>query len=222
MFREKGMKKFVMPCLAISLTACATTPAIFSEKSSSNEGPGISYYLPKRLLKIELSRAAVTAAPADVSAAEAAVKASKTVEAAAKEANETAVADAAQGRTDGVSTVIQDSLDKTEFKTKLQLAAATKSREEADKGLAKVKADVALRAGQPGIVFSDTVTVTQLALVPDTKRRYVARLQHHWRRSDNFDLKTTASGLLSTSDVKSTDHTSDILLAARPFPVSSR
>jgi hypothetical protein len=61
--------------------------------------------------------------------------------------------------------------------------------------------------------YKVTMAIKDLGLHPDFRHRFVASLNHNVFREDKLTLKTTANGLLSNAAGKSTDKTSEIVVA---------
>ncbi len=60
--------------------------------------------------------------------------------------------------------------------------------------------------------YKITFKIEDQGLVPDTRYRFVAQLNHSYFRHDNFILETTPNGLLSNATGSSDDKTGDVLV----------
>lgn len=180
-------------------------------RSTAENAPGFSYYLPKQLIKIEVTR---TPIPTDLG--------DRQAKARANVQSLTAAVEARTGEVERLrAAVTKASGDgKTELTRQLQVATAFLAVEqetltEARKTLNA--ADDAIRryqaAGFELPKYRDEIKVTLLPPVADTRRRYVARIADgHGLRSTNFELKASASGLLSTGDVQSIDQSGQVIV----------
>jgi len=198
----------ILGALLYILTGCAQHPVIKSE--AGGKSAGIAYYLPKRLVKVELERSPVPDSK-DVAKAKADVTSAK------------AEADKAQADVKVEEAVLKklgaESQTSPEYAAqlaKLRLAQAKlKLAQDAQAKAAKTlgEAEAAFILGKAGHVLVDKLTVTLLGPVPDTSQRFVAVPQHVSTRSDQLALKTTSAGLLTNSDATVEDQTAAIIVA---------
>lgn len=201
------------------LMGCASHPVVVSHipgGDAAANGSGMVYSLPKGHLQINASRKQVD--DDDVAAAQKAAKDA----AAAQEANKEALAKAkaeskkasellasASANADTPASV-KDTLTK---ESAVALAVANYLTEKSAAG-AKVAEAAAERARQMAVnhgKWLETVEITQLPVVPDSSRRFIADLNHRLSRDDKLKV-TVVNGMLSTGNVTSQDQTASILL----------
>lgn len=185
--------------------------------STLKPSTGLSYYLPKKLVKVTLTRTEVTS-DALQKARTAATEAS---DAAKKAESAASAADAAATQAEALAKALQASTDTT---AKSQ-AASEAIRRRAESDLAKVAADKAKNsadnlkrvadnlANQSGAeTYQDDLVITELPAAPDTSRIFYAELSHWVTHEDALTLTTTESGLLTTTKGSSADKTGDIII----------
>lgn len=214
------MKKNTGLMVLFSAPICVSCAVVKSERIAENEASpsGVVYYLPTRPIKFEFIRQATATKP-EVDKANAAVIASK-------EQYEAAVAalEELEARLEALPENAGD-LTIENINEAIDLAKANKKIEEAKFSAAKKKQAAALAThhmaldGQ--IPLSDSIVVTVLPAVADTRQRYAANLDHLASRSDKFAIKTTDAGLLSTSTGSSDDQSAQIIVALAQSLVAS-
>jgi hypothetical protein len=207
-----GWKKIIaLAALAGLTSACAT---VTSTPSRPNElRSGLTYYLPRREVKVTAERKLLKKADLD-----------KLI--AAAKAKLTAAEETAATADTGV---------KAEEKLLLQLARDTKAWNDSEARratffgqktiadaavlaaqgeLAKAEAQLALlNAGNGGdCIFSYSGKLELLAPVADLRHRFVADLDHSPFRDDELKLAVNGAGLLTSANVIAADRTGDILV----------
>ena len=202
-----NLNPFLGVAAAIACASCAHEPILTSTLSGTQ--PGIAYYLPKRLVKIQVDR---TPAPdaKEVAKAKADFTAAKTALAKAKEeleGEQALLAELAK-----VSTTSKEYVKQAAVVGRAIARAnmAKKDQDDAQETIGKTEAAILLGKGGSG--FVDKVTVTLLAPVADPTKRYVAAPEHRQTRNDQLALKTNASGLLTNSDATAEDQTGAIVV----------
>lgn len=63
-----------------------------------------------------------------------------------------------------------------------------------------------------GCDYQFTMDIIPLALVPETRHPLILKVNHSHLRDDELKIKTTPAGLITTSDVITTDRTGDIIV----------
>lgn len=63
-----------------------------------------------------------------------------------------------------------------------------------------------------GCDYQLKMDITPLALIPDTRHPLFLKIDHSHLRDDELKIKTTSTGLITTSDVITTDRTGDIII----------
>lgn len=203
------IKMLITAVVAFSclVSGCAVVETTKLNSTAASSG-GVVYYLPTRPVKIELIRTTAAAAKLKVDKANTAVTAASDALGVAKKSFKTAKA-----RRDALKF---DSPARADADKAVEFAAAdakiaqdelTTSRDE----LAAAQADL-LKTIDGNPPLTDTMTVTVLPSVADTRYRYLANLKHYATRSDKLNLKTTAAGLLSTTAATAEDQSAQILV----------
>ena len=209
------MKIIEFAALALAtlvLGGCAPA-AVISYKNPSDQA-GLAYYLPKRLIRIQLDRAPASAsdqvekAKANFAAAEESEKKSGgAVKAAIKLRDELA-----KGAGGTSSPAYAEQLKAVQV-AEANAALAKQALANAQKAL-KEAASLdwfATADGKPILV--DTFTIALSAPLPDPAERFVAVGHHVPSRTDTFSLKTNTSGLLSNADAIAEDQTGAIIVS---------
>ncbi len=179
------------------------------KQSALEDYEGVSYYLPKRKIKLQFVRENVNEK-----------KLKKQVGVQTKKV-ESAAADVSRLKqiVSNTTLVSQEvgSPGKEEISKKLaiaeaELAIAKKAKEKADKeyaiflnAFAKSNYDAA------SAKFLDTIKIELLPVEPDTSILFMAKLDHHFNRSDDLKLSTDDSGLLISVKAQSEDETPRII-----------
>lgn len=200
--------RLLIAAAVIVCAACAHEPILTSTPAGTD--PGIAYYLPKRLVKIQVDR---TPAPdaKDVAKAKADFTAAKTAAAKAKEDLEGEQALLAEL---GKASTTSDEYKKQAAVVGRATARANLAKKDQDDAQEAIgKAEAAVLLGKGGSGFVDKVTVTLLPPVADTTKRFVAAPEHRQTRNDQLALKTNSSGLLTNSDATAEDQTAAIVVS---------
>lgn len=203
----------------LPLAGCSSHPVVVSHipgQDAAANGTGMVYSLPKGHLQINALRKMID--DDDVAAAQKAAKES----AAAQEANKEALAKAkAEAKKAAELLASASAKAETPASVKEALAkdaavalAVTNYLTEKTAAGAKVAQAAAERARQLAInhgMWLETVEITQLPVVPDASRRFIADLNHRLSRDDKLKI-TVVNGMLSTGAVASQDQTASIVL----------
>lgn len=191
----------IFSCLVSGCAVVETTKLNSTIPSSG----GVVYYLPIRPVKIEMVRAPAAASKSEVDKAKAAVTTASDALGTTDKALKTAKA-----RRDATN---PDTPARADADKAVELAAADVKVAQ-DELTASQKKLAAVQATLDGKTpLTDTMTVTVLPSVADTRYRYLANLKHYATRSDKLNLKTTAAGLLSTTTAKSEEQSAQILVS---------
>jgi len=206
--REETMKAILISAIAIfALQGCTVIQSTrLANGAAADEG--VVYYLPKKLLKVEFTRAPAATKP-EVEKAAAALQAAKATLEAATEA-----AKVAKERRDQttVDTDERRSANEALGLANADVKVAAANVQAATDTAAKAKADhLSALQGKPPLV--DSFNFTVLPSAADTRFRYSATLNHHSTRSDKLDLKTNTAGLLTNSTAKAEDQSAQILVS---------
>jgi len=208
----KGFKQH--PTKIVTVTKADGT---ITDVAKLKPSTGIAYYLPKKLLKITLTRIkldSVTLQQAKTAATEAADAAKKADAAAVAADAAAAVAEAKATTLQGSSDTVEQTKATNEAKSRraeaeIAKVAASKAKERA--GTLKSTAD--RLAGQSDqVTYQDDLVLTELPTIPDTSRMFYAELSHWITHEDALTLTTTEAGLLTTTKGSSTDKTGDIII----------
>lgn len=199
---------FLLSIASVAICSCSTVQSLHYA-DDNNSGRGISYYLPMQVARIVVERKRVP--PAEL------LKAKKA--AAEKLANDAAAATKLkEAEVAGLKATLAELADRPaaqkEVQDKLDIAngelEALKKAEARAKGVfATVEAE--LLAGNFGELM-DVVAIQLDPSIPDRRYRFVIDLNHSVLADDDWKIKTTPAGLLSTTDVKTTDRTGDIVV----------
>lgn len=216
--REVARASWLVLCTLFSYGCAPAVVKSFRDGPVAIEGQptgsGFVYYLPKRLIKVQVDRAPaptpkeVDRAKADVAGAEEAEKKAKeTAEAAVKRRDEV-------GRGSGGTT----SAGYLEQAKAAELAQA--DHRMATEATAKAKDVLLAMVAMSGFPSNDgkaplvdKLTVTLTAPVADIDERFAAVGNHIVSRSDSLILKTNTAGLLTNTDATSEDQTASIIVS---------
>lgn len=207
-------------CLLV-VAGCSRYIVLSSEIGGNDPGNGITYYLPKNLLKVVVTR---TAVPKDdvAKTAAAAKQAQVTADDAKKKAAE---AKAVTEQAKKVAEIAPPSVV-VEATKKADLASAEATVAADDAGAAAkasaaaaAKANAAVAAGGAK-EFADDISISVLPLGPDTSRHFVANLNHQKNVDDKLKITTTEAGLLQSVDATSTDKTPQIVADVAEIAIS--
>lgn len=199
---------------AVLLAGCAT---VQSQPSSSKPllsagSAGVTYFLPKKLMKLTISRAPVELAKLRKArdAKVAALQEASTTQAAAE-----AEAEQAEALLDRLAIDASARLDQQKAvdlaAARLDLANAGVA--EATAALQKATEDLLFAMGH-GEPCSYDAKLELLPAQPDVRHRYVAKLRHNWLRDDTVTLSVNPAGLLTSANIVAVDRTGDIIVEA--------
>lgn len=212
------MKSTVSAAAAGLLCLLAGCSSVLSHRvDEKSHQVGVSYYLPKRMVRATFERVKLVedptaklagaqqaltdgereAAAAEAHLAQTAAK-MKSLQAAGVEAT-AAIFVAALGENVNAA-----------LKAETARAAVTESKRKRD-ALAAAKLEWDLYKNQCGYV--DRFSVTVLPPIPDLTQSYVLEPRHSPTRTENFRIKTTTSGLLSTVEGSIEDQSAAIVVA---------
>lgn len=219
----------LLAVVTLTLGGCST-PILYSIPATNAriDKGGVSYYLPKKLLKVAVVRQLAPTAD-EVKKAKAELDAAEKAVEAAKQAVKTEEAILNKLPKDDEAKPTREARLKKVLEARAILLNVQKAHDDAniDYQEKKVAADAAA-AGK--VAFLDRFTLTPLPAVPDTEHRYIAQSKHVATRRDLFNLKTTTSGLLTNSAAVAEDKSGEVIsqiaglvfaFIGGPSPVSS-
>lgn len=189
---------------ALIVSACASSLQSTYKAAAADAGEGISYYLPKRLVRLTVERKQSTL---DRAALAAAYQTAKSAEAEARKmATEKEVAFDTAKRAHQAA--IDAGLDSEALKPLATArTAAENAYKVAQKALELRSAETSaaaekLNAPIPELkkgdkLYEETARLALLDPIPDIDQRFVAKLNHHWSRDDDWLIDVSAAGLLS-------------------------
>lgn len=194
---------------ALLLTGCATVQTSVTKHDA--QSAGMTYFLPRRLVKVTATSTPVNAAKL----AKALAKAGEDLTAALAAKSAAAdVADQAKARLDALPAAAPGR-DRQAGKVALaqaDLALATKAADDLDKQHRDLAE--ALRNLPPAGTCTYEAKVELMAAEPDPSERLVASPRHNWLRDDTVKLNVSANGLLTSANAVAADRTGDILVEA--------
>jgi hypothetical protein len=194
--------------VSVVLCSCSTVQSLHYT-DDNNPGRGISYYLPMQVARIVVERKRVPPAEHMKAKKEAAEKLAKDAAAATKlKAAEVANLTRVLAELDGKPEAQKEVQHKLNI-ANAELAALKKAEAQAKGVAATLEAE--LLAGNFGELM-DTVAIQLDPSIPDRRYRFVIDLNHSVLADDEWKIKTTPAGFLSTTDVKTTDRTGDIIV----------
>lgn len=207
----RGLGLIVCTLAGSALGGCTTVSSL---PTKSNElRSGLTYYLPRRevritaerkLLKKEELEKALAAAKPKAEAAKAAAAAAKT----ALENEEKILAQLAQGTPAWNTTEQRRAI----FAAQKALADAASAAAQSEEQLIQQNL---VRLGTASVcLYSYTAKLELLAPVADLRQRFVANLTHSPLRDDDVKLAVNPAGLLTSANVVATDRTADIIVEA--------
>lgn len=198
---------------AVLLSSCAT---IRSTPRSANElASGVTYYLPKRDIKITAERKllkkddlqkVIATKKTELETVSASIK---TLEASIKTANDRLKIASVQASADAVATLKEELAIAT---ADLELAKGRKTSVDTEIKTAEASLRILEAAPANSCAFSYSAAIELLAPVADTRFRLVADAFHSPLRDDDTKLAVNAAGLFSTANVVAADRTGDILV----------
>jgi hypothetical protein len=210
--KPKLLRLSAMTVVTCLLSACGGALVKSSVGTDAVKSPGVVYYLPKQLIKVEVVR---TVVPMDLNDKLAKAKDSaRTLAVTQAQYQEQAqMFAAAAQRAPGAA---RTELEKQSNMLTGQALAMEESLDKAKITVAAMEDQLRLMTSS-GLLqpkFQDRITITKLDPVADTRYRYVAQLNRKAARADDFKLTTTAAGLLSNSDLSSSDQSANVIVAA--------
>lgn len=203
----------ILATSAVLLSSCAT---IRSTPRSANElASGVTYYLPKRDIKITAERKllkkddlqkVIATKKTELETVSASIK---TLEASIKTANDRLKIASVQASADAVATLKEELAIAT---ADLELAKGRKTSVDTEIKTAEASLRILEVAPANSCAFSYSAAIELLAPVADTRVRLVADAFHSPLRDDDTKLAVNAAGLFSTANVVAADRTGDILV----------
>lgn len=205
--------------LSFTLFGCQS-PGVRSETGKKSEG--VSYYLPKRLIKVTYTRAfpATTAAKRFNKALQAQADADKAA-GATKAAMEEA--EARRLAADPASPAYPQIEKEAAYQVvlhRIAVAAQTAANGELASATSDLERERSAEAGACGLV--EKLEFATTAPTADRETRFIADVQHSIWRRDQVTLQTNKEGLLTSSNATLTDQTSEILVAFASSLVAGR
>ncbi len=193
---------------SISLISCSSQMIISRDAPITKVKMGTSYYLPKRLHKLTLTK---TLEIKNNSDAEKKIANKVNIK---NEANKAKIkfeelrgvgklTPSGKGKD---SAIKEAHISEGKYKYMENMSAI------ADKGAASALEKLK-ETEEKNCIYKISMKVEQLALVPDERYSYIAQLNHSYFRSDDFKINTTTSGLLSSAFAEGEDKTGDIIVA---------
>jgi len=210
------MRVWWISLLASVLAGCATVQSRpeSTTPTLAKDAAGVTYFLPRKLVKLTVSRA-----PVDIAKLKKARDgASSDLEAANKLKGEKK--DAAEHEAAILDQLASDAAGRQDQVKRLELARAEQAQAEADAADATKafeKAASAYLAALGGDASGGCTYEAKLDLQPasaDRDHRYVGVLRHNWLRDDTFKLAVNPAGLLASANIVAADRTGDILVEA--------
>ncbi len=210
-----GPRALSLLLLSTSLLAgCAT---VQSEQKATNDAldvtaAGLNYFLPKKMVKLTVTRETVDLDKLEKARDAAAAKLDAATKAKAEKAAEyerqKAVLD--QLATDSSARPAQArATEIAKAQATLAQTALAKAQEELPRTASAYYS--ALNADKAN-ACSYTAKLELQPAQADTRYRYVARLKHNWLRDDTLKLAVNPAGLLTSANVVAVDRTGDILV----------
>ena len=197
--------------LCLALYGCATVKT--SAPSAGAVAPGVSYYLPRKDMKITVERTVLKLE-------EAKQKVAATTKAAGEAATSAKAAAAKLKQQEVLLSLLAAGTDAwKDVEAARATAAAEKTLadgalREANAALTLAKADQARVEANAGALclYKYDSKLELLSAVPDHEMRFTATFSHNVLRDDDGKLAVTADGLLTNSNVVATDRSGDIIV----------
>jgi hypothetical protein len=207
------MRKFLLVFLVTTSTLTGCASFIQTKHASKNSiNTGISYYLPKRMHRLVVTAENLNAKKEEEKFKEAetsfltANKEAKQLEAKMKNLKSIAA------NTPGDERAKKKAVEAAQTAEGIYLATkeiADKAKNDMD--AAKNRYDQVKNEQDPKQCnYFIAMSITPQALEPDTQYPFLLKLNHSPLRDDELKIKTTQSGLLTSTDVTSSDRTGDI------------
>lgn len=213
----------LLPLVVLSLIniGCSRSLVQSHSNTGSTEPPrGITYYLPRNLLKVVVVRQQL----ANDNAAKKAEAAKEVLAAAASAKKRAAEAKGAAEHAKRVAEVASTSVV-VEAKRNAELLAAEAQVAVSDADAANKAAIAALAEARAAAAaepkeYADDISIAVMPLEPDTAHRYIAQLNHKHYADDKLTITTNEAGLLQTVDTSSTDRTPKIVADLAEIAIS--
>jgi len=227
------MKKLCIGLLlSTTLTACVSPLSTRSMANADDTGLGISYFLPKRELKITLDRKPVTTAEiarleAQAGAARAALveveNDLKTKKALLKIAELQLKAAEEVGLADGALNPLKAAVATAKYNERVAMRIVEERRAPAAAASERLHDAIAANAKNKSETesYQETIKVEISPYLPDTRHRFVAELNHSWARSDKWAITTTDAGLLQSANADPDGKLDDILVEAGKLAIQA-
>lgn len=237
--RSKSILAFPISA-ALLLAGCATVttkpiasadahdPGSSFNAAGINPGAGITYFLPRQLAQVTVTRVKqaevrVPKQMADALKAQAeaqdAVDATTAalVEAQARvNAAEDAIVSAASASPDGMA-ILNARLQKQQAELASAKADLAKAQDNFVSATNAIKAlDLSAGAAPPGPIKQDYIATVEITLLPpsaDPAHGFRLNPNHSWLRDDSHHLAISSAGLLTTSNIVAVDRTGDVIVA---------
>lgn len=201
---------FLVALTSISLSGCGTV--VTSSASMGEIGNGVTYFLPKREVKLTAERRllvrsdvekAMKAKQAELEALDALIDTyTETIEIARARMNDPAVNSDAQ-----TLQIVKNTLNIAIS----DLSKANKDKISAASGVADLYLKLySIKDGYCNYQYSAKIELQ--ATIPDAEYRFIAKDFHNPLRDDDTKLKVSTDGLLTSANVISTDRTGDIIV----------
>lgn len=207
------MSRFVpvlFSALSLVLAGCGSSLYSITHKGEQGSAEGVGYLLPARFVRLTVERVALE--PKDLKEAVTKTKAAvETTTAATKKAEEEARE--AKRRADNAPA----GKVKDDFAAAAAAAQTVANLRKGDQKIAEAalviaEAKLAAAATKPKGSFEDRISLKLDPAVGDPCYHFSADMQHDIASDDSWTLKTTAEGLLTSSEGTSTNRYGDILV----------
>ncbi|MBM4334869.1 MAG: hypothetical protein FJ108_03015 [Deltaproteobacteria bacterium] len=202
-------QKLTKSLLCLCLVSCATP--LESRLSPGEPGAGVSYFLPRQLLKLTVTRTDKTQRVQYL----ANLKAEKTAAEKALETVDKVIVDLQKLRerlklAPGPRAV--EAVKAVDARVEEASTALTVQKAAIDNKALEIKQLEQKMAEDKSTDCADAIALAVLPPEPDPSLRYVAQLGHSASRDDKWTIATTPAGLLSSADVVLTDRSADIVV----------
>lgn len=194
----------------VLLAGCATVRTTM-HTDNNTAARGVSYFLPKRDIKVTSERRILKRADIEkkIAAEEVKQKTAKEEATAAKTDLENKVALLA---TLAAGTDAWKDAEASRATAAGKLTLANAAKDKADAAVDRAKTELLSIPADSQCVASFESKIELLPAVPDHSQRFVADYAHNILRDDDGKLSLTAEGLLSSSNIVAADRTGDILV----------
>lgn len=219
------------PKIAVALSAMLMSSACASSIQSTlirdrdEVGEGVSYHLPKRMVRLVVDRKALNPDRSKeflkLHQAQIALNdavAAENMAMAALDAAMLALSDAGKAEPPLPESAIKTLDDDVKAK-KLSHDMAKNTSNERKKDVAAAEAAYleavrkrAEKSKEETVNYEETVTLSLTPLIPDEEARFTAKMNHNWFRSDDWDLRVSAAGLLSKGDSKPDGELDEVII----------